>query len=172
MSGVLVEFTERVRPEWIDYNGHLSEAYYVLVFGHATDAMMDATGLHAAYRDATGCSLYTAEAHVRYLREVRGGTELRVRTRVFGVDGKRLRFGHEMYAAGTGAAGTDDPAGTDDAPGTGDPARPVAVTELLGVHVGAAGATPFPADVRARFEALAEAAPEWAGRAIGPVPRG
>ncbi|MGW7350444.1 thioesterase family protein [Streptomyces sp. NPDC054784] len=161
MSGVLAEFTERVRPEWIDYNGHLSEAYYVLVFGHATDAMMDATGLHAAYRDATGCSLYTAEAHVRYLREVRGGTELRVRTRVFGVDGKRLRFGHEMYAAGTGAAA-----------GTGDPARPVAVTELLGVHVGAAGATPFPADVRARFEALAETAPEWAGRAIGPVPRG
>ena len=31
---------EDVRPEWIDYNGHLSEAYYVLVFGHATDAVM------------------------------------------------------------------------------------------------------------------------------------
>ena len=28
--------------EWIDYNGHLSEPYYVLVFGHATDAVMDA----------------------------------------------------------------------------------------------------------------------------------
>ena len=38
-------WAEDVRPEWIDYNGHLSEAYYVLVFGHATDAMMAQLGM-------------------------------------------------------------------------------------------------------------------------------
>ncbi len=26
-----------VKPEWIDYNGHMSEAFYVLVFGYETD---------------------------------------------------------------------------------------------------------------------------------------
>ncbi|NEE34610.1 thioesterase, partial [Streptomyces sp. SID7982] len=53
-------FHRTVRPEWIDYNGHMSEAFYVLVFGYATDAMMIETGLHAGYRESTGCSLYTA----------------------------------------------------------------------------------------------------------------
>lgn len=151
MTGGLPEFTETVRPEWIDYNGHLSEAYYVLVFGHATDAMMDGTGLDSAYRETTGCSLYTVEAHIRYLREVADGARLRVRTRVLGADAKRVRFAHEMYVDGAD--------------------EPVAVTELLGVHVGASGAVPFPDGVRARYESLTEPVPDWAGRAIGPVPR-
>uniref|UniRef100_UPI0018E587F0 thioesterase family protein n=1 Tax=Nocardiopsis sp. TNDT3 TaxID=2249354 RepID=UPI0018E587F0 len=67
--------TQRLRPEWIDYNGHLSEAYYVLVFGFATDALMDRVGLDAAYRERSGRSLYTVEAHVRYLREVAADDE-------------------------------------------------------------------------------------------------
>ena len=41
----LTAWVEDVRPEWIDYNGHLSEAYYVLVFGHATDAVMARLGM-------------------------------------------------------------------------------------------------------------------------------
>ena len=44
-SELAVTWTEDVRPEWIDYNGHLSEAYYVLVFGHATDAVMARLGM-------------------------------------------------------------------------------------------------------------------------------
>ncbi|MFE4722958.1 thioesterase family protein, partial [Streptomyces sp. NPDC056728] len=62
-----------VRAEWIDYNGHMSEAFYVLVFGHATDALMIETGLHSGYRESTGCSLYTVESHLRYLRDVPEG---------------------------------------------------------------------------------------------------
>nr|WP_206442238.1 thioesterase family protein [Streptomyces boncukensis] len=139
-------FRETVRPEWIDYNGHLSEAYYVLVFGHATDALMDATGLDAAYRTATGCSLYTVESHVRYLREVADGAGLTVRTRILSAAARKVRFTHEMY--------------------TGDDEGPVATIELLGVHVGAGGAVPLPEQVRARLDALAEPAPEWAGRSV------
>ena len=51
-----------MQPEWIDYNGHLSEPYYVLVCGHATDAVMEAVGLGPDYRAETGASLYTVEA--------------------------------------------------------------------------------------------------------------
>ena len=64
---------EPVRDEWIDYNGHLSEPYYVLVLGHATDAVMDTVGLGPAYRASTGASLFTVEAHIRYLDQVRPG---------------------------------------------------------------------------------------------------
>ncbi|MEU3189823.1 thioesterase family protein [Streptomyces sp. NPDC006992] len=140
-------FEQTVRPEWIDYNGHMSEAFYVLVFGHATDAMMDEVGLGPVYREDTGCSLYTVEAHVRYLDEVAEGTPLTVRTRVLGAAGKKLRFAHEMSAG----------------------ERTVATSELFALHVGAEGSTPFPEDVRARLDALVEEPPEWAGRAVAPV---
>ncbi|MEU8570070.1 thioesterase family protein [Streptomyces pathocidini] len=158
MSDRLPDFRQTVRPEWIDYNGHMSEAFYVLVFGHATDMMMAGTGLGAGYREDTGCSLYTAESHIRYLREVEEGAELTVRTRVLGTAAKKVRFSHEMYVA----AGEDGPE-----------SGPVATTELLAIHVDRelGRAAPLPDAVRERFEALVEEAPEWAGRSIGPVQR-
>ncbi|GAA2624326.1 thioesterase family protein [Streptomyces axinellae] len=159
----LPDFHQTVRAEWIDYNGHMSEAFYVLVFGHATDAMMDAVGLGPGYREESGCSLYTVEAHVRYLREVAEGTPLTLRTRVLGVDAKKLRFAHEMYAGPVESAESAD---VDEGEG-----EPVATSELFALHVGTEGSVPFPAEVRERFAALTEEPPPWAGRAIGPVPR-
>lgn len=144
--------TQRLRPEWIDYNGHLSEAYYVLVFGFATDALMDRVGLDTAYRERTGCSLYTVEAHVRYLDEVGADTEVEVLTRVIGPGtdrpgAKKVRICHEMRVEGALAA----------------------TEELMALHVDQAQgrAVPFPEEVAARLTALAEPAPDYAGRSIG-----
>lgn len=152
-GGPIPDHTATVRPDWIDYNGHMNEAFYVLVFGHATDAMMIETGMGQQYREQSGCSLYTAEAHVRYLREVTEGTELTVRTRILGVDAKKVRLVLEMRAP--------------------DRAEPVATSELLMIHVdqSAGRAAPFPDAVRERFASLTQKAPEWAGRSIGPVPK-
>ena len=33
-----------VPPEWIDYNGHLTEGFYGVAFGHATDAILTTLG--------------------------------------------------------------------------------------------------------------------------------
>ncbi|NYI95369.1 thioesterase family protein [Streptomonospora nanhaiensis] len=142
-----VLFRQPVRPEWIDYNGHLSEAYYVLVFGFATDALMERVGLGPAYREATGRSLYTVEAHVRYLREVGAGTEVEVRTRVLSVGAKKVRFCHEMLLEGDLRA----------------------TEELMALHVdqAAGSAVPFPPEVADRLSALVEPAPDYAGRSIG-----
>ncbi|MFE0170866.1 thioesterase family protein [Streptomyces sp. NPDC059002] len=161
MTEPLPLLRQQVRPEWIDYNGHMSEAFYVLVFGYATDAMMIETGLHAAYRASTGCSLYTVEAHIRYLDDVPEGTHLAVRTRLLGTDTKKARFTHEMYAI--------DAPGADPAPD----ATPVATTELLALHVdqNAGRTTPFPTEIRTRLTALTEEPPPWAGRSIAEVPR-
>lgn len=145
-----LQHTDTVRPEWIDYNGHLSEPYYVLVFGDATTALMEHTGMDAAYRDATGCSLHTVEAHVRYLREVGVGAALQVRTRVLGRDAKRLRLWHELHVDGHLAA----------------------TEELMCLHVGPDGTAPFPDAVAARLDALGEPGtdePQHAGRAITPL---
>lgn len=137
---------ERVRLEWIDYNGHLSEPYYVLVFGYATDTLMDHVGLGPAYREHTGCSLYTAEAHVRYLHEVSADKELVVATRVLGVAAKRVHYCLEMQV--------DE--------------ELVATEELLGIHVDTAAGRgiALPEATRKALEGVLEEAPEYAGRAV------
>ncbi|MFI0977131.1 thioesterase family protein [Streptomyces sp. NPDC021093] len=150
-----------VRPEWIDYNGHMSEAFYVLVFGYATDAMMIETGLHAGYRESTGCSLYTVEAHIRYLSDVAEGARLAVRTRILGADAKKVRFAHELFVVADGHPATLP-----------TEAEPVATTELLALHVDQAvgRAAPLPERIRERLVSLTEDAPAWAGRSIAEVP--
>ncbi|PJJ05699.1 acyl-CoA thioester hydrolase [Streptomyces sp. 2333.5] len=150
--GGLPLFRRRVQDDWIDYNGHLSEAYYVLVFGFATDALMAAAGLGPSYRERSGCSLYTVEAHVRYLHEVARNTELTVRTTVLGVDGKKLRLLHEMFAGA--------PAGD-----------PVATEELFTLHIdrSAGRAAPLPEATRAFLIGLVAPAPSWAGHGIREV---
>ena len=141
-----VIWSEDVRPEWIDYNGHLSEPFYVLVFGHGTDAVMAAIGMTPEYLTDTGTSLYTVEAHVRYLDQVPPDSGLEVRSWVIGASGKLLWLWHEMYCAG----------------------RLRASEEVLAVHVDsrAGRASPFPAEVRTRAEALLVPPPEHASRRI------
>ena len=90
---------EVILPEWIDYNGHMNVAYYVLVFDHATDDFFDFMGLTAEYRAAGNISAFTAEMHVNYIREVKEGDEVLVTTQLLGYDEKRFHYFHSMYHA-------------------------------------------------------------------------
>lgn len=143
---ILSTYSTPVREEWIDYNGHLSEAYYVLVFGFATDTAMEALGLGEDYRAATGCSLYTVEAHVRYVQEVNRDAQLEVRTLVAGSAQKKLHLAHEMRVDG----------------------EIVATEEILGIHVDQTSgrATVLPEATRASAVEHTVPAPAWVGRAV------
>jgi acyl-CoA thioester hydrolase len=144
-----VVWREPVQDAWIDYNGHLSEPYYVLVFGHGTDAVMDMVGLGLAYRDANDASLFTVEAHVRYVAEVAAGSDLEVRSSVIGVTDKLLWIWHELWVD----------------------SRLRATEEVLGVHVVAGSSAPFPDDIAALARAACVEPPDKAGGRIRPLPR-
>jgi acyl-CoA thioester hydrolase len=126
-----------ILPEWIDYNGHLRDAYYGLIVSLATDALMDRVGLDAAYRARTGCTLYTLEMHLHYLHEVHRSDTVMVSVRIEGADHKRIHATFEMRRSG-------------------DPAL-AASAEVMLLHVqqtsDRVATTPFPAPVSA---ALAE----------------
>ena len=145
----LLSLFEDVRPEWIDYNGHLSEGYYVVVFGFATDAVMPRFGMTPEYLVETGTSLYSLEAHVRYLDQVPPGARLEVRSSIIGVTAKLAWLWHEMWCE----------------------ARLRATEEVLMVHVDsrAGRSSPFPDALRTRLEALVVPPPEHASRRIGPL---
>ena len=144
---------EAVRPEWIDYNGHMNVAYYVLAFDHATDALFDHLDLGRAYVGRANASVFVVESHIVYLREVGEGDPLCFSTWLLGADDKRLHVFHEMRHEGTGL--------------------PVATNELLMLHVdlGRRRAAPFAAAQAAAVAALAAAhaglpRPAQAGRSI------
>jgi acyl-CoA thioester hydrolase len=148
MNQYIVEYTDTVRPDWIDSNGHMNLAYYVVVFDLGTDRLYDALGIGNAYREATGNSCFTAETHTLYEREVKVGERLRVATTLLGADGKRLHYFHEMFHAEEG--------------------HRVAAQELLALHIdmGVRRVAPFPPDRLTAIDAVLRA------RAHLPMPPG
>jgi acyl-CoA thioester hydrolase len=93
---------DTVRPEWIDFNGHMNVAYYVLAFDGATDKFFDWLGLDEAYRQKTNRSSFTLESHIMYLREVTLGDPLRFTTQLIDHDAKRIHYFHRMFHARDG----------------------------------------------------------------------
>ncbi len=142
-----------VQQDWVDYNGHMNEAYYLLIFSHATDDFMDFAGMHAAYRKRANASVYTLETHIVYVLEVSVGEEVRLETQILGHDQKRFRLFHSMYHAGTGEL--------------------LATGEHMLLHVDMAGpkSSPFPPDIAAKLAEIGAAhsglpVPRQAGRSI------
>ena len=85
-----------VLDEWIDYNGHMSEGFYGVVFGMASDEYLIRMGFDEHYRTATGGSFYTVETHITFLDELAPETPLAVDTTVAGADPKRVHLFHEL----------------------------------------------------------------------------
>lgn len=133
----------KVLPEWVDYNKHMSEAYYVLVFGFATDAFYDLVGLGPDYRAKNRVSAYTVEAHISYLDEVAENDPIQVKSRIIAMDSKRIHILHTMVQRKTG--------------------RIVAAEELMLLHVDTSGpsakAVPFHEDIQRAVKKLMEDQP-------------
>ena len=130
-------YRAKIEPEWIDYNGHLRDAYFGLVASLAVDDVMDHLGLDAAYRERTHCTLYTLEVHLHYLHEVKSSDDLSVSTSILDFDRKRIHAGCLLTCSRVGEA--------------------VATAEmmLLHVHQGDEPASaPFPDEVWAKLDAL------------------
>jgi len=142
-----------VSPEWVDYNGHMTEGRYLDVLANATDAFLRHVGLDASYL-AGGHSAYTVETHIRHLGEAKANEPLSVETQVLGADERRLHLFHSVSQPPTG--------------------KVVATGEHLLLHVDteAGRVTAMVEPVAGRVAAAAAAhaqlpAPEGAGRHIG-----
>jgi acyl-CoA thioester hydrolase len=95
-------FRDRVRPEWMDHNGHMNMGFYLVIFDFATDEFFRWIGLDEDHRRARRVTTFALEAHVTYHREVREGDPLRFTTLLLAHDAKRLHYIHRMYHATEG----------------------------------------------------------------------
>jgi carnitine 3-dehydrogenase len=84
-----------VRPEWVDYNGHMTDSRYLQVFGDATDALLRAVGVDDAYRDS-GRALYTVETHVTHRAEAKRARAAVRDDADSRVDDKRVHLFHRL----------------------------------------------------------------------------
>lgn len=141
-----------VPREWVDYNGHMSESCYLLVFGDQSDAFFRLIGIDEAYR-AGGHSLYTVQTMIFNLAEAHLGDPLDLSLQLIDADDKRLHIFHAMHNADTGVL--------------------LATGEQMLVHVDmtAGRSAPMPPELHARVQAVLAAhaelpRPAQVGRSI------
>jgi acyl-CoA thioester hydrolase len=143
----------RVEPEWIDYNGHLNMAYYNVLFDRAVDETFELIGVGSDYVKSRRQSIFTAEVHVRYLRELHAGDPVRVTFQLIDFDAKRLHYFEQLFHAADGWVS--------------------ATSENLSLHVDMTSrkAAAFPSDITSRLAEMKACharlpMPQAAGRRI------
>lgn len=95
-DGLFCTWSGPISSEWVDYNGHLRDAYYLLIFSYASDAFMDLIGLDDAGRQASQRTIYTIETHLNYLLEVKQAGQYTVMSQILFSDNKRVRLFHNL----------------------------------------------------------------------------
>ena len=142
-----------IEKAWIDYNGHLNMAYYNVVFDRGSDVAYDLMGIGADYVRTRGLTVYTAEVHICYVRELHLGDRVVVSFQMMDHDDKRFHAYQEIRHVDGWLAAT---------------------SETLSLHIDMSGpkVAPFPPDVLASIQALrashaALPQPERVGRSIG-----
>lgn len=94
-DGWLTLHEATVLPEWIDYNGHMTECRYAQILSDVTDVFLGHIGIGASSA-AAGRSYYTVETRVRYLAEAQEGERLRAATKLLSHDDNRLHLRHQI----------------------------------------------------------------------------
>ena len=146
----LPAYRATILPDWIDYNGHLRDAYYTVALSYAVDEVMDHLGLDAGYRERTKCTLYTLELHMHFLNEVKSTDALTVKTSILDFDRKRIHAGCDFHCPRMSEAAA------------------TAEVMLLHVHQGEKPASAsFPPEVLRRLEALKLMPEALAARGLG-----
>ncbi|MGQ0683428.1 thioesterase family protein [Bradyrhizobium sp.] len=128
----------QIEPQWIDYNGHLNMAYYNVMMDRAIDELWLQLGIGPAYKKERHGSTFTAECHVRYLREIHLGDPVQVTVYLLAADDKRIHTFEELRHATEGWIS--------------------ATSENITLHIdmSARKVAPFPSDIRARIAAIAD----------------
>src|SRR6478609_1452343 len=149
----------QIEPQWIDYNGHLNMAYYNVMMDRAIDQLWLHLGIGPTYMKERQGSTFTAEAHVRYLREINLGDPVQVSVWMLGADEKRIHTFEELRHASEGWVS--------------------ATSENITLHIdmGVRKVAAFPPDIQARIAAVLEThaglpRPEGIGRRIAMPAKG
>jgi acyl-CoA thioester hydrolase len=146
--------TRTVPPEWIDYNGHMNVAYYLMAIDQSLDEAFDMLGLGEELVRTRRMGPMALASQIHYLDELLEGQKFACDFQVLDADHKRLHMFVTMHHLDKGT---------------------VAATYeglSLNVDLEARRSTDYPEDCQRRVEALRAAhaglpRPKLAGATIG-----
>jgi len=155
MTGWVRSEIRSVPQDWIDYNGHMNLAYYVMAFDHDLDDLLDREiGAGPSFSKSHNQGPFALQNHVHYLDELLLGEEFYCKFLMLDGDAKRVHIAGSMHRA------------SDDAP--------VCVMEqvLINVDHETRRSAPYPQDIQDRISAMVAAhadiaRPPQIGRPIG-----
>src|SRR5450631_732416 len=96
MHEPLLTYRGTIYPWHCDHVGHMNVMWYVGKFDEATWHLFNALGLTPSHLRAAGRGMAAVDQHLSYLRELRGGDVVTIRTRLLEFKEKSVRFEHEM----------------------------------------------------------------------------
>ena len=145
---------QTVPPEWIDYNGHMNLAYYVMAIDHAMDEVFDQLGLGIELVQNHRMGPMALQAQIHYLDELLEGQRFACDFQLLDADHKRVHFFLTMHHLDKGT----------------EAATWEAVS--MNVDLEARRSAPYPDDCLTRLEALKVAhaglpRPALAGAVLG-----
>jgi acyl-CoA thioester hydrolase len=147
----------RIEPAWIDNNGHLYMAWYHHVMDRAIDESLLMLGLGADYQSQRNGSIFMAETHVQFKRELLVNMPVRTTLQLLDYDEKRIHYWCELRHAEEGWLS--------------------ATSENLSLHVDMNDrkVCPFPPDILTNLQVMKAAhsalpKPEQLGRVMGIPP--
>ena len=99
-SGIPFETADlNVKSEWIDHNGHMNVAYYLVAFDEAIGDLFRFLGLDRNYRKTNKIATYCGDFHIRYVRELHKHAPLKIQSQLIACDEKRIHLCQSMYHA-------------------------------------------------------------------------
>lgn len=153
MSAPFTSSTMTVKPEWIDYNGHMNMAYYNVLFDQCADEAYALFGIGPDYARSRGMTTYTAEFHICYVRELHLGDKVRVTMQLIDMNDKSFHSYLEIHHEDGWLAAT---------------------AEAMALHIDMSGpkVTPMPSDVAEKIGKMRDEhanlpRPERLGRVMG-----
>jgi acyl-CoA thioester hydrolase len=131
--------TRRVPPEWIDYNGHMNVAYYLMAIDKALDDVFEVLGMGLPYVEQRRMGPMALVNQIHYLDELLEGQEFVCDLQVLDADHKRMHYFVTMHHLSKGTV--------------------AAVFEALSINVDLEKrrSAAYPDDVRATLEAVLKA---------------
>lgn len=141
-----------VHEKWIDYNDHMSDFNYAMVFSNATDHLIEFIGINKEFRYKYEYSVYTIETHLTYLKEAHKEQFFRITVELLDYDKKRLHIFFVMENSNEEKLATSE-------------------QMLIGIDVRKGRSAPFPSSIVTQIHELATVSglktkPEEVGRKV------
>jgi len=95
-AGLPCTSVDRVAPEWIDHNGHMNVAYYIVLLDRGVDGFLSMLGLDNSSVWRHRLSTFAIDARVIYRRELKAGAPVRCFSQIFDHDERRMQVGNYL----------------------------------------------------------------------------